>query len=245
MIVPVVRRISSSIFVGRVAERAQLGACLDAAEQREPGLVLLGGEAGIGKTRLATELATMAGTRGALVLRGHCLEARAASLPFAPFIEILRGLLLGGQADRDAGMSEPARAVLARLVPEIEPKPAFERRPPTEGERLRLFYAALELFGRTAEDRPLLVVMEDLHWADASSLDLLRFIAGDLASQRLLILGTFRTDDLHHRHPLLPLIAELVRLPHVIRLDLPAFTEPEVADQLTGIARSRPADDVV
>jgi DNA-binding CsgD family transcriptional regulator/tetratricopeptide (TPR) repeat protein len=245
MIGPVVRRISSSIFVGRVAERAQLGACLDAAEQREPGLVLLGGEAGIGKTRLATELATIAGTRGALVLRGHCLEARAASLPFAPFIEILRGLLLGEHAYRNLEMGEPARAVLARLVPEIEPQPAVERRPPTEGERLRLFYAVLELFGRTAEDRPLLVVVEDLHWADASSLDLLRFIAGDLASQRLLILGTFRTDDLHHRHPLLPLIAELVRLPHVIRLDLPPFTEPEVADQLTGIARSRPADDVV
>src|SRR4051794_25267274 len=70
MIDPVVRRISSSVFVGRVAERARLVACLDAARQGEPGLVLLGGEAGIGKTRLATELATVAGTRGALVANG-------------------------------------------------------------------------------------------------------------------------------------------------------------------------------
>jgi DNA-binding CsgD family transcriptional regulator len=245
MIGPVVRRISSPTFVGRVAERARLEGALDAAEQSEPGLVLLGGEAGIGKTRLAAELATVAGRRGALVARGHCLEAKTASLPFAPFIEILRGLLLGEHADRDLGSGEPGRSELARLVPEIEPRRALERRPSTEDERLPLFYAVLELFERTAKNRPLIIVVEDLHWADASSLDLLRFIAGELAGERLLILGTFRTDELQRRHPLLRLLAELVRLPHVMRLDLPAFTEADVADQLTGITGSRPADDVV
>ncbi len=245
MIGHVVRRISSSIFVGRVVERAQLEAGLDEAVRSDPGLVLLGGEAGIGKTRLATELATIAGLRGAMVLRGHCLDAKAASMPFAPFIEILRGLLLGQPAPANVGTDEPGRSALYRLVPEIEPQPVVERRPPTEDERVRLFYAVLGLLGRAAMDRPLLVVIEDLHWADASSLDLLKFIAGGLSDERLLVLGTFRTDELHRRHPLVPLLGELVRLPHVMRLDLPAFTESEVADQLTGIAGSRPADDVV
>ncbi len=245
MIDPVVRRISSSTFVGRVTELAQLEAGLDAAEQGEPGLVLLGGEAGIGKTRLSTELAAVAAARGALVVRGRCLEAKAASTPFAPFVEILRVLLLGERPGGAVESVRPGREVLARLVPEIEPQPALERRPSASDERLPLFYAVLELFGRTAHDRPLLVLVEDLHWADASSLDLLRFIAGELGEERLLILGTFRTDELHRRHPLLPALGELVRLPHVMRLDLPAFTEPEVADQLTGIAGIRPGDDVV
>jgi DNA-binding CsgD family transcriptional regulator/tetratricopeptide (TPR) repeat protein len=245
MIGPVVRRISSSFFVGRVTERAQLEAGLDAAERGEPGLVLLGGEAGIGKTRLVAELGAMAGTRGALVVRGHCLEAKAASVPFAPFVEILRGLLLGERAAVHVGTAEPGGSALARLVPDIEPQPAGDRQPWTEDEPLRLFYAVLELFGETAKDHPLLVVVEDLHWADASSLDLLRFIAGELTAERLQILGTFRTDELHRRHPLLPMLGELVRLPHVMRLDLLALTEQEVEDQLTGITGSRPADDVV
>jgi DNA-binding CsgD family transcriptional regulator len=245
MIGPVVRRISSSVFVGRVAERARLVACVDAAEQGEPGLVLLGGEAGIGKTRLATELATVAGTRGVLVAHGQCLEAKAASLPFAPFTEILRGLLLRGSSEPSPVTRDPGRTALARLVPEIEPHPASEPRPSTEDERLRLFYAVHELLARTARKQPLFVEIEDLHWADASSLDLLRFIAGRLASERLLILGTFRSDELHRRHPLVPLLGELVRLPHVERLDLPTLGEAEVADQLTGITGSRPADDVI
>ena len=245
MIDPVVRRISSSTFVGRVTELAQLAAGLDAAEQGEPGLVLLGGEAGIGKTRLSTELAAVAAARGALVVRGRCLEAKAASTPYAPFVEILRVLLLGVRPGGAVESVRPGREALARLVPEIEPQPALERRPSTADERLPLFYAVLELFGRTAHDRPLLVLIEDLHWADASSLDLLRFIAAELGDERLLILGTFRTDELHRGHPLLPALGELVRLPHVMRLDLPAFTEPEVADQLTGIAGSRPGDDDV
>jgi DNA-binding CsgD family transcriptional regulator len=243
MIGLVVRRISSPIFVGRVAERAQLEAGLDAALLGEPGFVLLGGEAGIGKTRLAMEFATAAAARGASIARGHCLESKSATMPFAPFVEIIRGLLLGEPGLGHVGISEAARTALARLVPEIEAQPPVDSQSSTGDERLRLFHAVLVLFGRIANDRPLLVVIEDLHWADASSLDLLRFIAGELASQRLLILGTFRTDDLYGRHPLLPVLGELVRLPHVVRIDLPAFTEREVADQLTGITRRRPADE--
>jgi DNA-binding NarL/FixJ family response regulator len=245
MIGPVVRRISSSIFVGRVVERARLEASLEAAQSGEPGLVLIGGEAGIGKTRLAGELTAAAGTRKALVVTGQCLEAKAAGVPFAPFIEILRGLLLRAGADGQLRAAGAGRDELARLVPEIGPQPASESRPSTEDERIRLFYAVLELFGRMAEERTLLVLVEDLHWADASSLDMLRFIAGGLRTQHFLLVGSFRTDELHRRHPLLPLLGELVRLPHVMRIDVPPFTAAEVADQVTGITGTRPPEDVV
>ena len=142
-------------------ERAQLEAGLDAAEQGEAGLVLLGGETGIGKTRLSTELAAVAAARGASVVRGRCLEAKAASTPFAPFVEILRVLLLREHPDGAVESVRRGREALARLVPEIESQPALERRPSTADERLPLFYAVLELFGRTAHDRPLLVGDED------------------------------------------------------------------------------------
>ncbi len=238
MIGSVVRRVSSSIFVGRVVERAQLEAALDVADQGEPGLVLIGGEAGIGKTRLVTELATVASTRGALVVRGQCLDMKAATLPFAPFVDILRGLASTARAA--AGIIE-----LAQLVPAVASSRGSNARLASGGDRLRLFHAILERFAEAAQDRLLLLVIEDLHWADASSLDLLRFVAGGVSTERLLMLATFRTDELHDRHPLPATLGELVRLPHVARFDLPALTEAEVADQLTGIGGRRPADDTV
>jgi DNA-binding NarL/FixJ family response regulator len=240
-----VRRVSSSIFVGRVAERARLEAALEAAEQGEPGLVLIGGEAGIGKSRLVGELASVANARGALVARGQCLETKAATLPFAPWVEIVRELLLRESNGGEVRPDEAAAAGLARLVPEFGRPERPDARPPSGDDRLRLFHAVLGLVRRTARDRLLLLVIEDLHWADASSLDLLRFVAAELSAEPFLMLATFRSDELHLGHQLAPSLGELVRLPHVARIDLPAFTEAEVADQLTGIGGRRPADDAV
>ena len=153
--------------MGRIAERAQLEAGVLAAEYGEPGIALLGGDAGIGKTRLATELAGVAVRRGGRVAYGHCLEADAAGMAFAPFVEVLRGLLLGDRAYDLASPQGPGRAALARLVPEIERQPASEPRRSTSDERIQLFHAVLDLFGTCVGDRPLIVVVEDLHWADA------------------------------------------------------------------------------
>ena len=163
--------ISSSIFVGRIAERAQLEAGVLAAEYGEPGIALLGGDAGIGKTRLATELAGVAVRRGGRVAYGHCLEADAAGMAFAPFVEVLRGLLLGDRAHDLASPQGPGRAALARLVPEIERQPATEPRRSTSDEQpIQLFHAVLELVSHvrrgSATDRG----GRGLHWADASSL---------------------------------------------------------------------------
>jgi len=245
MILPVVRRVSSSILVGRVVERARLAAALDAAEQGEPGLVLIGGEAGIGKTRLVTDLATVASARRALVVRGQCLDTKAATLPFAPFVDILHGLRLSERVAGVAGAEAAEIGELAPLVPMIERSRAADSRHASGDDQLRLFHAVLERFTAAAQDRLLLLVIEDLHWADASSLDLLRFVAGGMSTERLLVLATFRSEGLQGRHLLSPALGELVRLPHVARLDLSAFTEREVADQLTGIGGRRPTDDAV
>ena len=155
------------------------------------------------------------------------------------------GLFLGDGADQLVAPDGPGRAALARLVPEIERQPATELRRSTSAERLQLFHAVLDLFGTCVGDRPLIVLVEDLHWADASSLDLLRFIAAEMTKERLLIIGTFRTDEVQGGHPLLPFLGEVARLPHVMRVDLPAFSATEVADQLEDLTGSRPTDDVV
>jgi DNA-binding NarL/FixJ family response regulator len=245
MIGPVVRRVSSSIFVGRVVERARLEAALEAAEQGEPGLVLIGGEAGIGKSRLAAELVSIANARGAMVARGLCLETKAATLPFGPWVEILEELIRRDPSTGDARTDEPTTAAFARLVPEFEPPERSDARLPSGDDRLRLFHAVLALVRQTAEDHVLHLVIEDVHWADASSLDLLRFVAAQLSAERLLMLATFRSDELHVGDQLPSALGELVRLPHVARIDMAPFTEAEVADQLTGIGGRRPDDEVV
>ncbi|HET6745252.1 MAG TPA: ATP-binding protein, partial [Candidatus Limnocylindria bacterium] len=179
-----VRRVSSSIFVGRVAERAQLESALDAATRAEPGLILIGGEAGIGKTRLTRHAVSAAVERSAVVARGHCVETTAVTLPFAPFVEILRELLRGNPRIRGA-LDDGTVTELARLVPDVA------RREPTapgddEENRMPLFHAVLETMRQAAREQTLVIVLEDLHWADGSSLDLLRFVVGSLATERIL-----------------------------------------------------------
>lgn len=242
MIGRVVQRVSSSIFVGRVVERARLEAALEAARQGEPGLVLIGGEAGIGKSRLAAELATMARAHGFRVVLGHCLQAMAATLPFAPWVQLARQLLLD---ERDAGEPDgPAASGLADVIPEYARLEVTDSALSDHDDQLQLFLATLALVRRRAEDRPLLLVIEDLHWADASSLDLLRFITTGFGTESLLMLATFRSDALPADHPLPQTLGELVRLSHVARFDLAPFSASEVTDQMTGIAGLRPPDDV-
>ncbi|MGH2837347.1 MAG: ATP-binding protein, partial [Thermoleophilaceae bacterium] len=241
-----VRRVSSSIFVGRVPERAELIAGLEAAGRGEPGLVVLGGEAGIGKSRLAAELWATANARGARVVSGRCLETRAVTLPFAPWIEILRDVLLADRERVVAVSPEPGLAELARLVPELRSSLGPDAQSPSGDDPGQLFHAVLDLLRRVAKGRPpLLILVEDLHWADASSLDLLRFIAAQLTGEPLLIVATFRNDELRESQGLQAALGELVRLPHVLRLDLRPFDQREVADQLTGISGRPSAPDVV
>ncbi|HEX6129395.1 MAG TPA: AAA family ATPase [Candidatus Limnocylindria bacterium] len=237
MIDTVVRRVSSAIFIGRVAERAQLQAAIDASLCGEPGLMLIGGEAGIGKSRLVGEAAGAAEQQGMLVVQGRCLEASVEALPFTPFVEILRQLLLGEVPRGGSGPVEIGD--LGRIVPEIRRASAGNRKAEAD-DRVSLFHQVHDLLRQVAEETPLLLVFEDLHWADVSSLDLLRFLGARLGAERLLMIGTFRTDEPPSGDSLIGALAELARQPHVVRMELPPFTDREVAEQLTGITGRRP-----
>ena len=193
----------SPILIGRTRELDRLGAALAGA----PGTVLLGGEAGVGKTRLIREFGTRAQDTGTRLLIGGCIEL-GAGLPFAPFTAVLRGLVREIGTDGVSALLPASAATgLARLLPEFG-EPETET---TSGEaRARLFELVLPLLERLAESAPTVLVIEDLHWADRSTRDLLAFLIRTLGgTARLLIVGTYRSDELHRTHPLRPVLAEL------------------------------------
>jgi DNA-binding CsgD family transcriptional regulator/tetratricopeptide (TPR) repeat protein len=244
IVVAMTATLTSPSFVGRTEELARLGAAVDRAAAGTPTTVLVGGEAGVGKTRLVGELVASARRAGATVLVGGCVELGGEGMPFAPLIEALRAFV------RD--LDEPAlarlvpgraRAELARLLPELAAPdgPGTGERPASGGDpgpwsdRGRLFELLLVLLERLAAERPAVLVVEDLHWADRSTRDLLAFLHRNLRHGRLLLVMTYRSDELHRRHPLRPFLAELDRGRRAERLELARFGPDEVAAQLAGI----------
>jgi predicted ATPase/DNA-binding CsgD family transcriptional regulator len=240
MIGGVSQRISSPVVVGRAAELARLGAGLERAATGVPVAVVVAGEAGVGKTRLVTEFAGRAGSAGAVVLAGGCLDVGDGTLPYAPVAEALRSLTaVLDPAELDAVLGS-ARGELARLVPELgEPDPE-----PVVPAPARLFGLLLGVIHRLAERGPVLVVVEDLHWADRSTRDLLGFLVRNLRAGVLLVL-TYRTDELHRRHPLRPFLAELERGGRAERLELGRLTRRELIDLIAGILGHRPTSRLV
>jgi DNA-binding CsgD family transcriptional regulator len=245
-------RVSSPIFVGRAAELDRLGRALEHAEAGRATTHLIAGEAGIGKTRLVEEFMGRARARGAQVLAGACLQLGETGLPYAPFVAALRPLVRALPPERLDVVVGPGRADLAHLMPDLGPPPA----PAPDGPRLdpglgttsaqaRLFEVVLGVLRRLAEDRPLVLVLEDIHWADSSTRDLLRFIVRNGRDEAVMIVATFRSDELHRRHPLRPLVAELQRLDGVDDIELTAFDAAELAAQLTGITGSEVAPQLV
>ncbi|MFF6999292.1 AAA family ATPase [Streptomyces sp. NPDC008313] len=227
----------SPVFVGRTDELVALNDALARADAGEPQALLLGGEAGVGKTRLIEEFAGAACRAGAVVALGGCVEIGADGLPFAPFSTALRALrraLPAEVAAAAAGQEEE----LARLLPELGDT-AAARRYDDEG-MARLFELTARLLERIATDRTVVVALEDLHWADASTRHLLAYLFRTLRSGRLVVVATYRADDIHRRHPLRPLLAELDRLRTVRRLELARFNRVEVGRQIAGILAQKP-----
>ncbi|MGW4797846.1 AAA family ATPase, partial [Nonomuraea sp. NPDC004297] len=227
----------SPLFVGRARELATLGDALARSRAGSSSTVLVGGEAGVGKTRLIREF-TGRGAADTRVLVGGCLELGTEGLPFAPFTAVLRGLVreLGRDAVAELVPGGNARA-LARLLPEFG-------EPGKDGPeaRARLFEQMLGLLERLAEERPVVLIVEDAHWADRSTRDLLTFlIRYQRTAARLLIAVTYRTDELHRNHPLRPLLAELGRVEWVTRAELRRLTRREAVALAAGILRHEPA----
>jgi DNA-binding CsgD family transcriptional regulator len=255
MIGDVAGRIVSPEFVGRTGELDTLVRLLDDAWAGRPRTALIGGEAGIGKSRLLAEALAAARARGAKILAGGSVGLAEGSLPFAPIVEALRPLIRAADGEPSAEGASPgafpaegieaARAVAVELgVRAATPTPveAAELRP--EWTRSRLYEAVLELLRRLAEASPLVVAIEDLHWADDATRELLAFLVRNLRDERLLLIVTFRSDELHRRHPLLPWLAEMDRAAGVERIELKRLTRDDVARQLAAILGEAPGDEL-
>jgi AAA ATPase domain len=237
-------RTASSGLIGRDGPLAALDAALTGAGSGRPSAVLVGGEAGVGKSRLVSAFAERSSTAGARVLTGECLELGAGGLPFAPFTAVLRDLVRDLGADGVTGLL-PAGAAreFARLLPEFgEPAGAGDA-----GEaRARLFEQMLILLEQLAERDRVVLVIEDAHWADQSTRDLLLFlIRNQRALEGLLIVVTYRSDELHRTHALRPLLAELERISWVTKLELGKLTRPETAALAARIAGHEPDQAVL
>jgi DNA-binding CsgD family transcriptional regulator len=240
---PIVERISvSPVFIGRGSEMAALSDALERADGGQPQVLLIGGEAGVGKSRLLEEFQATAEARGSTAVVGNCLEVGAEGLPYAPFATILRRLhrALGAELEAAAVGRESS---MARLLPDMGEAPPEAH---DEYARARLFEHTAQLFEQLTAERTLVLAIEDLHWSDRSTRELFAYLIRTLHRARLVLLATYRSDDLHRRHPVRPYLAELERLRTVQRLELPRLARREVARQLAGIlSPARPSAEMV
>lgn len=220
---------SSPVLVGRTAELQALTDLVGLGDDGAHGAVLLAGDAGVGKTRLLTDLQARAAAAGWHVLVGHCLDFGGDALPYLPFSEMF---------DRLAGDSPPlaealveAGPALARLLPGrrvLTGENSAERHgAAARSELFAALSAALESLSHSA---PVLVVLEDVHWADASTREVLTFLFTRQSAAPVSIVVSYRADDLHRRHPLRAEVVQWSRLPGVTRLHLRPLPDPEVRD---------------
>jgi ATP/maltotriose-dependent transcriptional regulator MalT len=224
----------SPLFVGRQSERAELIEALESAISGPTEFVVVGGEAGVGKSRLVAELVEEAQARDVRVLSGQCVQLGTEGLPFAPLVDALRVLARSMPREEFDQALGPARGALLRLLPNIDPQPDdVPLGPIVQGSQL--LELVLGMLERLADTGPLLIVLEDLHWADQSTLDLLAYLVRALRGVPVLVVGTFRSDELNRRHPLRSLLLAWERGRAARVVALARFDREEVAHQLGSI----------
>jgi ATP/maltotriose-dependent transcriptional regulator MalT len=231
---------SSRRFVGRSVELASLEAGLGTVLAGRAAAFLLAGDAGVGKTRLVEELVTRAEGRGAVGLVGGCLDVEEGRLPFGPFIEALRPRVRELDVSTRHEVLDLGGKQLRYLLPELNDPRNAARTSAGALAQGRLFELLLGLLGRLAADAPLVLALEDLHWSDRSTRDLLAFLVRNLRNEGVLLIATYRSDELYRGHPLLSYVAELERSRRLQRLELRPFTHGELTEQLAGILAAPP-----
>lgn len=237
--------VSSPRLAGRQSELDALRGALGEAEQAHPSLILLTGDAGVGKTRLTRELEATAEERGVLALRGQCLELSLGELPYAPVAAALRG---ANQTMLSAALSElplDTRRELARAFPDTVDEHPADIVPDDRFGQSRLFGSILSLLCTLSLSSPVLLAVEDVHLADTSSRDFLRFLTQSLRSERLLTIATIRTDELHREHPVRALVTELLRHDRVDRIELSPLSEEATRGQVEAILGTAPPPQLV
>jgi DNA-binding CsgD family transcriptional regulator len=222
-------------LAGRAAELARMRELLAEAASGQSAVLLMSGDAGVGKTRLVTELSRLGAMRGFTVLWGRCAEL-ADTVPYLPLADALRGAS-GAGADCSLQDAVATRPALARLLPDHE----ISRQPadlPGVAQQ-QLFGAVLGMLTELAGASPVLLILEDLHWADRSTRDLVTFLSRMVRSERIALVLSYRTDDIHRGHPLRQVLAELQRLPSVTVMEVGPLDSEAMAEHLTRLAGGR------
>ncbi|HVE95010.1 MAG TPA: AAA family ATPase [Acidimicrobiales bacterium] len=229
--------LTSAPLAGRVPELGQLTAAFDHAVSGRSRLVMVVGEPGIGKTRLVEELAVYASVRGATVCWGHCYEGELG-MPYLPFIEAFR-TYVRERSDEDlrAELSTGAPEI-ATLVSELRARFSdLPSSPPLEGdaERMRLFEGVSAFVRNASVGRPLVLLLDDLHWADKPTLLMLQYLVRNLRRERVLIVGTYRDVELDRTHPLADAVAALRREQLYERVLLRGLSTDEVKELIDSV----------
>ncbi|HLF09172.1 MAG TPA: protein kinase [Dehalococcoidia bacterium] len=224
-------------FVGREAELRQLQSAFDGAMSGQGALAMVVGEPGIGKTALVDQLATYVSLRGGRTLVGHCYEEGSLSLPYLAFVEAMRSYVLTREPDALKSDLGTGAADVARIVSDIRDRVNVELRSPgdPEDDRWRLFQSVTSFLRNASQVQPLLLVVEDLHWADRGTLDLLLHVARNLQGARLYVVGTYRDVEVDRAHPLSSTLAELSRATSFNRIRLRGLTIDEVQRMISNI----------
>ena len=233
----------ADIFVGRQHELDLLRGSFERACAGHGRLIMLAGEPGIGKTRTAQELASHAARREAAVLWGRCHE-EAGAPPYWPWVQVIGAVLNDGDPGVVASLG-PGASDIAEIVPALRDLlPGLERSAPLGDPaeaRFRLFESIRLFLTNLSRQRTVLIVLDDLHWADAPSLRLLEFLAPAIAASRILLAGTYRATELSRRHPLSNSLGALARARHFVRVNLSGLSAEEVEAFIAAAATSAPA----
>ena len=222
----------ASGFIGRRQELAMLAAALEGALDGRGQMVMIAGDPGIGKTRLAQELASDAQSLGAQVLWGWCYE-HAGAPPYWPYVQPIRNLIEPVDAHRLTSQLASGGAAIAEIVPEIReklPKLGLLSAAEPEQARFRLFDSVATFLKNVSQEQPLLFVIDDLHWADDSSLLLLEFLAREIATSPVMIIGTYRDVEVTGDHLLNQVLGNLARENHFQRMQLGGLTRKETGE---------------
>jgi len=219
---------------------------MDQALQRalagEPVTLLVGGEAGVGKSRLIGELINRARAAGARALAGSCVELDGGGIPLAPLVDVLRTLAAELPADELGTLLGPARGEIGRLVPELADDRTAQA--PADSDPSRILELLLGVVGRLAAERALLLLVEDVQWADRATLDLIALLVASPTARPHLLVCSVRSDELPRAHPFRRISARWEQQRSVERLELERLTAGEVAAQISAIMGERPDGDL-
>jgi len=221
-----------SDFIGRRSELAVLTAALENASAGRGQIVMLSGEPGIGKTRLAQELTSIAADHGAIVLRGWCRQQQGAP-PYWPWLQGIRAYIESTGTDQIREDLGTGASEISEILPELSSNLDGLEKPSALNQdqaRFRLFFSFATFLKNISRRQPLVIVLDDLHWADESSLLLLEFLGQEISASALMVVGTFRDVEVTASHPLTQTLGSLVREPSFQLVRLEGFTSQEVGD---------------